>query len=406
MLDPIATALVVLLVCIVFAGALQALGRRDPTAQWRAYRYWSFGLIAGPTGWVLVEVASWLSQPSLRVIGLTLVVAGAAAIYRSILAFRRRHARRWHFIVPVALAFGATSVTQLLAPHTSVGMAVVCITAAALALCGAREGVAEARQMRSPHGVTLAATLTVAVLALVLQALVAAANGSSPLLVAVSTPTGRSIMLALATLSPAAATLGFVLMGSDRLIRHAQRIAARDGLTGLYNRRTFMEGANRMIAHAHRSGEPLAMLIVDVDHFKPVNDTHGHQVGDLAMVEIASALASQMREEDLIGRIGGEEFAVMLPELSGASAILVAERLRLEVRKIRFCVNDISVPLTVSVGVTELTELSEDLSQLMRRADRAMYSAKELGRDRVECMPPSMRMGPKAKLAVLSPGQA
>lgn len=260
--------------------------------------------------------------------------------------------------------------------------------------------------MRSPHGLYLAASLTIAVLALALHALVAAVDAPPAMLAAVATPTGRSILVALAMLAPPAASLSFVLMGSDRLIRHAHRIAARDSLTGLYNRRTFLEAAQRAMSRAHRTGESLAMVIVDVDHFKPVNDTHGHQAGDLAMIEISSALASQMREEDLIGRIGGEEFGIMLPGLSDAGAVLVAERLRIAVRKLRFNVGETRVPLTVSIGVTQLQVGEDDLSQLMRRADQAMYSAKELGRDRVECNPASIRRGRAGHIAIMSPGRA
>lgn len=384
MLDPIATALVVLIACSGFAVAIQTLAQRDPTPAGQAYRYWSHGLVMGPAGWVLIELAWSGTLAWLWGLGLTLVVAGSVEILRAVLAFRGRRVASWVLSSPILLAALATAVLSVFTPHASLGLVVISLICAGLAVLAAREALGETAAAQSPHGITVAVALGVAVCALLMQGLAAALTSPLPWLAMMQTETGRSILVALVTLAPAAATLGFVLMGSDRLINHARRVAAIDSLTGLPNRRAFMDASTKAIAHAARHGEALALLIVDVDHFKSVNDTYGHQVGDRAMVAIGAALAGELRQEDLVGRIGGEEFGVVLPQLSDSTALHVAERLRVAVRKVRVLANGQRIPLTVSVGVTQMQDASDDLSRLMRQADTAMYTAKDKGRDRVE----------------------
>ena len=156
-----------------------------------------------------------------------------------------------------------------------------------------------------------------------------------------------------------------------------ERMASTDALTGLANRRTFNEALDRELALAARRGEPCALIVLDVDHFKAVNDTHGHQTGDEVLEEVGWALGHAARETDLVARYGGEEFAVVAPGCTAAEAVAVAERLREAVGR-SSCI----VPVTVSAGVAAFPNDGADASTLVAAADHALYRAKRQGRDR------------------------
>ena len=162
-------------------------------------------------------------------------------------------------------------------------------------------------------------------------------------------------------------------------------LAMHDALTGIPNRRYFMEEATRLIALAQRHGSNLAFIMLDIDHFKKINDLYGHAVGDEVIKKTTRLMQSVLRASDLIGRLGGEEFAVILPYSDLANAVKIAEKLRLAISESshNFAIADnlaehIDVKWTVSVGVTDML-LKDQLSGMSKRADDALYSAKIMG---------------------------
>jgi len=163
------------------------------------------------------------------------------------------------------------------------------------------------------------------------------------------------------------------------------QLATIDGLTGVYNRRHFLLCAEEEFRRINRYGGACSLLMLDIDRFKKVNDTFGHAVGDAAIHRVAELCAESLRSTDLLGRIGGEEFAMLLIETGIAEAALVAERLRLRIQDDAFGVEmDIFCPLRVSIGVAERqSQESETLAALMSRADEALYRAKKEGRNKV-----------------------
>jgi len=166
--------------------------------------------------------------------------------------------------------------------------------------------------------------------------------------------------------------------------RELERRAQIDALTGLNNRRHFYELAELEIARTIRYGKPLALLMLDVDHFKRINDTHGHHVGDAVLQELSRVCLHTMREIDIVGRLGGEEFAILLPESDAAQALEAAERLRETVAGIVVPVEQgEAVSFTASIGVTSLVEADHDVMAILKRADAGMYDAKKAGRNRV-----------------------
>ena len=167
---------------------------------------------------------------------------------------------------------------------------------------------------------------------------------------------------------------------------HVQQQAQRDSLTQLANRRCFDETLEKEWRRGRRTGNPLALLMVDIDHFKDVNDTYGHRAGDMCLQSLAAVLRTAARRpSDLVARYGGEEFTVLLPDIDLAAAAVIADMLRLRVRQRLFDTgNSGSLGLTVSIGVAaQVPEKNARADTLVEAADRALYMAKESGRDRV-----------------------
>ncbi|HEX4651895.1 MAG TPA: GGDEF domain-containing protein [Granulicella sp.] len=161
----------------------------------------------------------------------------------------------------------------------------------------------------------------------------------------------------------------------------------RDGLTNLFNRHFLEIALERELQRATRSGEPLAVLMIDVDHFKAFNDLFGHEAGDLVLRELAGCLQSTVRAEDIVCRYGGEEFVILLPEITRERAMEAAERLRQRVSMMRLELRGEPLrQISISVGLATYPDLASDAVDLLRMADRALYQAKRAGRNQVHIM--------------------
>jgi diguanylate cyclase (GGDEF)-like protein len=160
-------------------------------------------------------------------------------------------------------------------------------------------------------------------------------------------------------------------------------MSCHDPLTGIWNARAFNETSEQVIREALRYGTPFSALFIDLDHFKLVNDTHGHEAGDMVLKEVAACLAKNSRESDLLGRVGGEEFLMLLPRTDLAGAVLLAEKLRHGIETLRLSFGETRIPVTVSIGVARNQPDHKSIADIKRQADQAMYLAKQGGRNRV-----------------------
>nr|WP_232835705.1 GGDEF domain-containing protein [Actinocorallia populi] len=177
-----------------------------------------------------------------------------------------------------------------------------------------------------------------------------------------------------------------VLLQRSLMHQQLQAAARTDAKTGLLNAGAWQREADIELSRAERSHEALAILLLDIDYFKRVNDTHGHLVGDQVLASVAGTLCLQLRDYDIVGRFGGEEFAVLLPGADTVEACRVAERLRARVRRLAVPTEDTTVSVTISIGVALYRTHGQDLIELLASADLALYRAKQSGRDRV-CLP-------------------
>ena len=174
-----------------------------------------------------------------------------------------------------------------------------------------------------------------------------------------------------------------IAMDNARMFEEVQHLAVTDSLTGLFNRRYFFPYAQKEIERARRYQKPLSLIMMDIDHFKRVNDHFGHQTGDRALQMVARTCLAELRKVDVMCRFGGEEFIILLPETSKTKAGKAARRIRDAVSDARLAVNGGEVALTVSIGVAELDGGHADINALIQAADKALYQAKEAGRNEV-----------------------
>jgi diguanylate cyclase len=178
-------------------------------------------------------------------------------------------------------------------------------------------------------------------------------------------------------------TFGFVLMLDYRLVMDLQKIASRDMLTGALNRRRLEEEAERLWARRSRTGDTLAVMMIDIDHFKSVNDRYGHLAGDEVLRHLAAIAQASIRADDYFARYGGEEFCILLPSTTEQEAFSLAERLReaYAARTMEFGGKPLNS--TISIGVADSTQAGLEFSSLLATADQALYRAKQRGRNRV-----------------------
>jgi two-component system cell cycle response regulator len=161
------------------------------------------------------------------------------------------------------------------------------------------------------------------------------------------------------------------------------RMTTVDGLTQVFNRRYFEDAIERELSRSRRYTRPLSLVLLDIDHFKKINDTYGHLAGDAVLKEVALTVRARTRREDVFARFGGEEFALLLPEVDQKGALQLAEKARKLVEKHSFIFDGEDIPVTMSAGVATLIKKNENPAELIRRADEKLYEAKTGGRNRV-----------------------
>lgn len=237
---------------------------------------------------------------------------------------------------------------------------------------------------------TVAVTMSVACAALLLRALHAWQNPEQ--YGEILQPSfGQGLTFLVCFVAVLGAGFGFVLSSFQRLAQQMERLATHDGLTGCINRSGFDALLGHALQHARRRGAPLALVLLDIDHFKSVNDGHGHRAGDAVLAGTADAVRSRLRKSDVFGRVGGEEFALLLPDTDAAGALRLAEQVRAVVAQHRFALaggGELRVTLSGGIAVVAAGQTdAPDADRLYRSADERLYRAKRLGRDRIEAPP-------------------
>jgi len=324
------------------------------------------------------QISDWLSV----VLANTLLVATFALFAEGLCEFQKRPARRWLIWSPV---LAMLLLVALLMNHHQIRpqIATLLLSFQSLVLLQLILG----RRHATPGGgqYFVVAGLVMIILALLLR-FVAALFGEVDLNQVTASHPAHAFSVLMSTLIIVLIAMGLLLMTKEQADVRNHTLAMQDDLTGLNNRRSIQQVLTQQIALARRSQRPLALLLIDIDHFKQINDTHGHLSGDKALRDVAVCLRERLREQDMVGRWGGEEFIAILPDTDGAGAQALAEALRVATERASFSsIDGQPIPMTISIGLHVLALSSgNQRDDMIGAADRALYLAKQNGRNRVE----------------------
>jgi len=351
----------------------------------RAALHWS--AFAGLSTLSFLALIAALHQPVplpaeyLRALGNLFGVAAMLALHRGVRLFidaplpTRAHALAFAVVLVVSW-LGLTPARAAL--RISANSAVLTLIALAIAADLYRYGRDVVRQ---PHMWLLAVPLVAAAVGFAQRGVRALWGGESIATEMVTDSTVNvvsAIFYMVVALTFHATLLGLVI---GRILIDLRYRSRHDALTGLLNRRAMEETLLVQMQRSRRTGEPFTVLMIDLDHFKTVNDRHGHAAGDRALKHTAAALKAELREVDAVGRFGGEEFLILMPGATVETALPVAERLRQALVIDAAAVDGAALLLSASIGIAQWREPAEEPSRLLMRADAALYDAKQRGRD-------------------------
>ena len=350
-----------------------------PRSLQHPIRLWVRGLLIQPFAYGLFAVRELVPEWLTIVVANVLLITAFAHLIQAIREYSRAPDRSLFFFGIVLLTIVGELIFTYTWPSLHARVIFISTIISALALFGISALCRKNEPITRPEYL-VATMFGVAVLIMLVRM---ATTPSSGMTLITSSSVMQGIVFTYASLMPVIATSGFLLMCGERMNKDLARLATLDPLTGVFNRRTMTELANQAIAASKRQGRPLSLLILDIDHFKRINDQFGHEAGDLALCRFVELLEEAIRGADVIARIGGEEFVIILPDANEAAAIALAERVLERLRDSGFMISGWPVPLQASIGVGTLGPAISDLETLLREADRAMYEAKHSGRNRV-----------------------
>ena len=348
--------------------ALAAVISDFPRESRAELRYWTVGIGLLAAGWLLIAARGRVPDVASVVVGNLALFLGFQCLLFALRAFLRLPVLRWRDTL-LPLAQVAVSALFLWVWPSLTARMVLGESARVLWVHAPRP------QPMAYH--LVGGSMVVAMLILLARAVVQmSAQGVDHMLQ--SSPM-QGLVFTLSNLAPLVSTLGFLLMINERLHRTLHRLAVADPLTGLANRRELQRLGDALLAEPDR---PVAVVAIDVDHFKAINDTRGHEAGDVVLVALAERLQRAARPGDVVARLGGEEFVVLMPDTTLEEARGRAETLREDVARSPIAIDGGPLAMTVSAGVVARGE-SAHLAAMLRAADQAMYAAKAAGRNRV-----------------------
>ena len=363
-------------VLIALAMVTVAWGERHEGLQ-----FWAAGLGINALAYVFFGLRNDISPPISILLGNGLTSLALSYLLAAVLRFQRR-ALHWPMLLlpPLLLSFA------LLGLLDNFPLRVV---VANLVLAGQTAAILQALYVRRSSTAGRGVALVMAGTALQLLVLLLRAGSGITGALLPQSFLQPGLLQNLTFLSTFAASLitslGFVFMTKERADEANRRLAALDELTGVANRRSIIAALDRDVGRAIRTRESIAVMMVDIDHFKAVNDTHGHLAGDQVLRCVVDVIQHRIRAQDIVGRYGGEEFLVVLTDTSAQGAQQLAEQLRAAVEATHCTYTGASISVTVSVGVFGgRLEPGDSWDQLIHAADLALYRAKQGGRNRVE----------------------
>jgi len=391
-LDPRTAILIATLMMLLNGGVLGLMHKELAEDVRQSALSWRIGTLLQAGACVLLAVQNSLPLAFVLPLANAFLLLGLLANLRAVCLFCGKNLPLL-FLLPVVLAVIAVYWFTAHSPNLSMRIVVVSLAMAILLFASARY-----LQIFSSHEPSVSRSVLAVIFSLVglfmlfraLYFLFSPAQGQTML---DSVSWLNALTPLVVAILPVIGTTAYLLMCSNRIRRQWELAASTDYLTGLANRRTVSSAGERAFHSAQRQAQPLSVAVIDVDHFKGVNDRYGHDSGDLALKHIAGMLEKAGRKNDLLGRHGGEEFVVLFDQADREKSLAAAERLRAGVQENVLEVDGKSIPLTVSIGLATYQESDRSFNDLLRRADQALYAAKKNGRNRVEIAEPDLSAG-------------
>ena len=382
-LDP-KTAIVIATLMMLLNGGVLGFMHRELAEDVRpSAMSWRIGTLLQAVACILLAVQDALPLGLVLPLANAALLAGLLAYLRSVCLFCNRR-MSMAYLWPVVIAVVCVYWFSAIQPNFGVRLVVVSMAMAILLMASARYLQIHAMRDASASRAVLALIFLLVGLFMLFRSVYFMIVPSNAQTMLEHASWLNSITPLVVVTLPVIGTTAYLLMCSDRLRRQWETAASTDYLTGLPNRRTLALAGERAFHSAQRQKQPMSVAVVDVDHFKGVNDRYGHDTGDLALQHIAAMLEKAGRKNDFTGRQGGEEFLVLLDQTGRDHAVSAAERLRHFVQENVLSVDGHAIPMTVSVGVATRVESDRSFNDLLRRADQALYAAKTGGRNRVE----------------------
>lgn len=378
------------IICIIaVSGYMLGIGiaatvRSYPRHIRRSANTWAAACLSQAVGWTLLALRDRAPDFLTIVVANTLLAVALLLEYRAVRQFKQQQFRAWPVgWLPVVVLVG-TAVYSMAAPSYQARVLIVSSVSLALLLLVSYEILIRRDASFSiSHALTgTGAVWCCAMLAYRMGSTIVF-SPSGPTTEPLFEAAGQNIAFISLYIGTVILTFGFILMYNDKLNDELRRLATLDSLTEVFNRRTIQQFADRELEGARRQRQSLSLLMIDLDHFKRINDLYGHEVGDIALQAVVKAARGVLRAKDMIGRYGGEEFVVLLPGADAEQALVAAERLRHSIANCNFAVGGERVSLTASLGVAVAAGPDETSQHMLRRADRALYEAKARGRNRV-----------------------
>ncbi|MFO1493573.1 MAG: GGDEF domain-containing protein [Lysobacterales bacterium] len=382
-MDPKTALLIATLMMLLNGGVLGLMHRDLPESLRQSAVSWRIATLLQAGGVVLLAVQEYLPPWFVLPIGNLMILLGLTGYWYALRQFYGLPGRA-HMLLPTLFGTAAVTWYAVVDPDLSMRISaaslawVYVLMASALTLRNARNDRAMSRRVLASVFLVVSVFMLARFLYFLTSTDVSGTLLDSSNHWNVLTPMVAAIL-------PVIGTTGFLLLCSDRIRRDWEHAASTDYLTGLANRRTLANQGEQRLRRACLRGEALALAVIDIDHFKSINDRFGHDIGDQVLRQVADRIAQACTPADLAARQGGEEFALLLGVRDLDSARQRAETLRAVVAAEPLAPNGQPIAVSVSIGLTLAKPEDETLDQLLRRADHALYAAKAAGRNRVIC---------------------
>ena len=353
----------------------------------RAYKgigWWVLGSALSAAGLGIVLLQDVVSIELVSIVAASaLLVSGQIFLYIGVMRFLGKQENRWLVISVFALFLLAFLYYSYVNNDITARTVIVSVTTAAVSLLTAdRLFINKSRPIAASANFTAAVLLVSGGYFMIRALLTLISSPVNSIFAPALTPT---VVLLVSLIEGILLTFGFIIMINQRLVGRLNQLAVTDELTGIYNRRVFMEIAEREMARFLRYQTEFSFVKIDVDRFKSINDTYGRILGDRVLKELAGTLSMRVRKVDIVGRLGGEKFGVVLPETGLTGARLAALRLHAALKQIEIRSDSGEhVKLKISMGASAAVDGDSSLDMLIARADAALNLAKQHGRDRVE----------------------